>query len=135
MADRPVMKPRIGEWEEIDGCTHLLATRCACCGEAFFPARRVCLRGCAGAMEDIKLTPPARLTDFTVIHQVPSGFCAPLVAGYGEFEPGVSVFAPIDATPEQLQPGTLLDVHIGPIRVLDEGETLVAYRFRVRGQQ
>jgi uncharacterized OB-fold protein len=86
-------------------------------------------------MEDIKLTGPARLTDFTVIHQVPSGFRAPLVAGYGEFEPGVSVFAPIDAMPEKLEPGTLLDIHIGPIRVSDEGETLVAYRFSVMGQQ
>ena len=124
------MKPRIGEWEEADGRACLLATRCTKCGEAFFPARQLCLRCRNEAMEQIKLTGPARLNDFTVIHQVPSGFRAPLVAGYAEFEPGVSVFAPIDAPPETLAPGTLLDVYIGAIRVAEDGETLTAYRYR-----
>lgn len=81
-------------------------------------------------MEQVKVSGPARLTTHTVIHQVPAGFASPLVAGYGEFDAGVSVFAPIDGRPEDLKPGTLLELHIGPIRTYENAEPLVAYRFR-----
>lgn len=82
-------------------------------------------------MEQVRLSGPARLTNHTVIHQVPAGFSSPLVAGYAEFESGVAVFAPIDGPPGALKPGTtLLDVYLGPIRTFENGETLVAYRFR-----
>jgi uncharacterized OB-fold protein len=123
--------PRIGEWKETDGRVELLATRCTACGEIFFPARKRCLRCGGDAMQPTALRGPARLTNFTVIHQPPSGFTAPLVAGYAEFASGVLVFAPIDAESDALKPGkTLLDVYVGPIRSYPNGDSLVAYRFR-----
>jgi scaffold protein (connect acetoacetyl-CoA thiolase and HMG-CoA synthase) len=123
-------KPRVGEWEEADGRVYLIASRCVSCGEIFFPARRVCLRCARDAMERVRLSGPARLANYTVIHQVPAGFPSPLVAGYGEFEPGVSVFAPIDGEAEALKPGMPLELRVGPIRSYENGESLVAYRFR-----
>jgi len=123
-------KPRIGEWEEADGRVYLIASRCGACGEVFFPARRYCLRCAHDAMERVRLTGPARLANYTVIHQVPAGFPSPLVAGYGEFEPGVSVFAPIDGAADALKPGMPLELTIGAIRTYENGESLVAYRFR-----
>jgi len=128
-------QPPIGKWEEIDGRVELIATRCLSCSETFFPARGLCLRCRGEAMEEVKVCGPARLTNFTVIHQVPAGFASPLVAGYARFEAGVSVFAPIDASPEALKPGlTWLDVSIGPIRTYVNGESLVAYKFHPAGE-
>lgn len=124
-------EPRIGNWEDVDGRVELIATRCLSCGETFFPARGLCLRCRGEAMEQVRLGGPARLTNYTVIHQVPRGFSSPLVAGYAEFEPGVSVFAPIDGSPDALKPGsTWLEVYVGPIRTYENGESLVAYKFR-----
>jgi uncharacterized OB-fold protein len=126
--------PRIGEWQEAEGRLELLAARCTACGETFFPARKRCLR-CRGlALERTALRGPARLTNFTVIHQAPAGFTSPLVAGYAEFEPGVSVFAPIDGNAEDLEAGkTLLDVYAGPIKSQPNGEPFIAYRYRRAG--
>lgn len=125
------MEPRIGKWEIINGRVELSASRCLSCGETFFPSRKVCLRCRGETMEQVRLKGPARLKNFTVIHQVPAGFTKPLVAGYAEFEPGVSVFAPIDAPSTELTSGsTLLDVHIGPIRTDKNGDSLIAYKFR-----
>jgi uncharacterized OB-fold protein len=123
-------KPRIGEWEEADGRVHLVASRCGACGEIFFPARKFCLRCAQETMERVRLSGPARLANYTVIHQVPAGFPSPLVAGYGEFEPGVAVFAPIDGKADALKPGMALELYIGPIRAYENGESLIAYRFR-----
>ena len=129
-------KPHIGEWKEIDGRVELIAARCASCGETFFPSRGNCLRCRGEAMEQVRLGGPARLTSYTVIHQVASGFSSPLVAGYAEFEPGVSVFAPIDGLPDALKPGsTWLDICVGPIRTYENGESLVAYKFRPANEQ
>lgn len=128
---QPANEPRIGEWAEVDGRLELIAARCTACEETYFPARQLCLRCRGEAMEEVRLRGPARLTNHTVIHQVPTGFRAPLTAGYAEFEPGVSVFAPIDGDGAALKSGTtLLDVYLGPIRVYENGEPLLAYRFR-----
>ncbi len=125
------IRPRIGRWEVgADGSTRLIATRCTACGETFFPEHTVCARCRGEAMETIRLEGPARLYSFTVVHQLPAGFPAPLAVGYGEFAGGVLVLAPIDAAHDELKPGMPLDLHVGVTWTDEDGEPMISYRFR-----
>jgi uncharacterized OB-fold protein len=126
----PKIRPRIGHWEvDPDGGIALLATRCTACGEVVFPAHTVCARCGSEATETFRLRGPARLGAYTVVHQLPSGFSGPLAVGYGQFDEGVLVLAPIDVPPDQLSPGMILDLHVGQTWVDDDGEPMPSYRF------
>lgn len=125
------MQPRIGRWKESqDGKVRLIASRCASCGEVVFPERSLCPRCRSNVMEEVPLSGPVSLYSFTVVHQLPAGFTSPMVVGYGRFEEGVLIFAPIDGEPESLKPGLPLELHTGVTRVDANGEPMVTYRFR-----
>ncbi len=125
------MTARIGRWETApDGTVSLIASRCGACGEAFFPERRVCARCRGEAMETVRLAGPATLRTFTVVHQLPEGFSAPMAIGYAQFDGGPLVLAPIDVPADALHVGLRLDVHVGPTRTGEAGEPVLTYRFR-----
>lgn len=130
-ADEVRIRPRIGRWETAkNGEISLIGTRCSSCGETFFPEHAVCGKCGSSDTEELRLSGPARLGTFTVVHQLPAGFNAPLTIGYGELDGGVLVLAPIDGAPDRLSTGMPLDLHVGVTWVDQDGEPMASYRFR-----
>ncbi|MFI5042995.1 MAG: Zn-ribbon domain-containing OB-fold protein [Acidimicrobiales bacterium] len=123
--------PRIGRWEvDSAGLATLLGSHCTACGETLFPERPVCSRCGSRAMEEVHLRGPATLTSYTVVHQVPHGFTAPLVVAYGQIQGDLMVLAPIDAAVGELRPGLQMELHEGVTSVDDDGTPFRTYRFR-----
>lgn len=130
-ADAVRIRPRIGRWQVDEGGeVRLLGSRCGHCGETFFPEHAVCGRCGSTDMAEVRLSGPARLFSFTVVHQLPAGFTGPLAVGYGELDGGVLVLAPIDAPADRLAKGMALDIHEGVTRIDEDGEPMLSYRFR-----
>lgn len=130
-ADAVKIRPRIGRWETADdGSVTLIGTRCSRCGESFFPEHAVCGKCGNPDTEEVRLGGQARLFSYTIVHQLPAGFIAPLAVGYGELDGSVLVLAPIDAPPDRLVPGMLLDLHVGVTWTDEDGEPMLSYRFR-----
>lgn len=131
IAERSGTRPPYGRWEELEGGgVALIGSRCTGCAEVLFPERIVC-PACRGeALEEYRLEGPATLHSFTVVHQLPSGFTAPLVVGYGRFPEKVLVLAPIDGDPAQLSPGLPLALHAGVTKTDESGRPVVTYRYR-----
>jgi len=128
------IRPRIGRWDVAEnGEVSLVGTRCTSCGESFFPERRVCGRCRSEATEEIRLKGPARLDSYTVVHQLPAGFAAPLAIGYAALGGDVLVLAPIDAAPDLLRVGMPLALRVGVTRIDDDGEPMTSYRFAPTG--
>ena len=130
-ADASRIAPRIGRWQVgEDGAVVLIGSRCEACGETFFPEQAVCGRCASTSLSEARLSGPARLFSSTVVHQLPAGFTAPGVIGYGELDGGVLVLAPIDAPADRLVKGMALDIHEGVTRVDEDGAPMRSYRFR-----
>ena len=130
-AERSGVRPPYGRWAEAEGGrVALIGCRCRSCGETLFPERKACPSCLGSDLDEKRLEGPATLYNFTVVHQLPAGFPAPMVVGYGKFPEGVIVFAPIDADPKELKPGVSLALHAGTTKTDEKGEALVTYRFR-----
>ncbi len=125
------IRPRIGRWETAQtGEISLIGTHCSRCGETFFPEHAVCAKCGSSDTAEARLTGPARLATFTVVHQLPAGFSGPLTIGYGELDGGVLVLAPIDGPADRLSTGMPLDLQVGVTWVDEDGEPMTSYRFR-----
>ena len=124
------LRPRIGRWEVTEsGTVRLIGSRCSGCYEVFFPDRAVCGKCGSSEMVELRLDGFARLVNYTIVHQLPAGFTAPLVLGYGELDGGVLVLAPIDARPDEVTVGMPLIIHLGVTWIDEGGEPLTSYRF------
>jgi uncharacterized OB-fold protein len=122
--------PRIGRWEvAADGEATLIASHCRACGETSFPERTYCPKCRSVEMEEAHLAGPATLYSYTVVHQVPAGFEAPLVVGYVKLPGDVIVLGPIDAPLDALAKGLRLAVREGKTSTNDDGTPFVSYRF------
>lgn len=122
--------PRIGRWEVgPDGDVTLLGNRCRTCGEHSFPERAYCPRCRSTDLEPARIQGPAKLLSWTVVHQAPAGFTAPLAVGYAAFPGDVVVLAPIDAPRERLGKGLQLRVTQGQTSTAADGTPVVSYRF------
>lgn len=66
---------------------------------------------------------------YTVVHQVPTGFTAPLAVGYAAFPGAVVVFAPLDVPHERLAAGLRLWVTERQTNVGPDGTPFVSYWF------
>jgi uncharacterized OB-fold protein len=66
---------------------------------------------------------------WTVVHQAPAGFPAPMTVGYAAFPGDVVVLAPIDAPRERLAKGLQVRVTEGQTSTAADGSPVVSYRF------
>ena len=122
--------PRIGRWEVgADGEATLIASHCRACGETSFPERSYCPKCRSQELEETRLAGPATLYSYTVVHQVPTGFDAPLVVGYVKLPGDVIVLGPIDAPVDALAKGMHLAVREGKTSTSPDGTPFVSYRF------
>jgi len=77
-----------------DGRVHLLASRCADCGQVYFPRATICV-ACGGSdLADTEIGPDAELFSFSRVHMPTLNFKPPYLAGLGLVE-GLRVFAPV----------------------------------------
>ena len=126
--------PRIGRWEVgADGEATLIASHCRTCGETCFPERVYCPRCRSTDREEARLSGPATLYSWTVVHQAPSGFTAPLAVGYAKLDGDVIVLAPIDAPPGTLARGMALAIREGTTSASEDGTPFLSYRFVATG--
>jgi uncharacterized OB-fold protein len=122
---------RIGRWEIAgDGEVSLVGTHCNSCGETFFPDRRVCAACGSEDTLEVPLRGPGELFSYTVVHQAPTGFTAPLAVGYVRLPGDVLVLGPIDVERDDLVEGLPLDIHVGQTSVAEDGSPVTTYRFK-----
>jgi len=123
--------PRIGRWEvTADGEVVLIGTHCTSCGENLFPERPVCSRCGKRTVEETRFRGPATLLSYSVVHQAPGGFTAPLAVGYGTLPDDVVVLAPIEADPSALHKGMQLRLVEGVTSTAEDGSEFRTYRYR-----
>jgi len=77
-----------------DGTVRLLASRCADCGQVYFPRTTICV-ACGGTeLADTEIGPDAELFSYSRVHMPTLNFKPPYLAGLGLVE-GLRVFAPV----------------------------------------
>ena len=125
------IRPRVGRWEiDEQGEVTLLGTHCNDCGETAFPEHSICVKCGSESTELAHIGGPATLRNFTVVHQLPSGFKSPWAVGYGDFAGELVVLAPIvGAAPEDLHEGITLKLSVGVTSVDKDGEEFETYQF------
>jgi uncharacterized OB-fold protein len=121
---------RIGRWTVADdGEVTLHGNRCGTCGEVTFPEREFCPRCRSTDLKPTDLRGPVKLLSYTVVHQAPAGFTAPMAVGYGVFPGEAVVLAPIDAPADRLHKGMELRVVEGVTSRSADGSEMVSYRY------
>jgi uncharacterized OB-fold protein len=119
--DLPPIWP--GLWGRNADGPYLCGARCKSCGHVALETRAVCPScwAAAEAAEEVPIGREGTLYTFTVIHQVPTGFQAPMAVGYVDLAEGVRVFAHLDRSPETLTIGGRVSLSISPLKVDGDG--------------
>jgi len=111
----------------------LLGTRCASCGECFFPRRAICARCLSERMVDVELGPRGTLYSYTFVHFPLFGSTRVEHFGYGvgqiDLPEGPRVQAPLAGRQEDFRVGQTVAAELEPLRE-DAGRDVVILRFR-----
>ncbi len=127
----PEYFPAARPWSEEGGEVRLHGSRCAKCGAAAFPAHRVCPScGSDAGQEPVKLSSRGTLYTFTEIHVAPKGFATPYTVGYVDLPEKVRLFGQIEQPASKLSIGQKVMVVLGPVRVDQNGRSVISYKFR-----
>jgi len=116
----------------------LLGSRCAVCGEHFFPRRQVCARCLAGGTQDVELSPRGTLYTWTYVHFPLFGSKrADHAGGYGvgqvDLPEGPRVQAVLQGGPDDFRIGMEMELELETLRENKEGQDVVIHRFRPVG--
>lgn len=96
---------------------YLVGGRCSGCGSTTLQVRSYC-PSCwqEDTMAEVPIGRAGTLYTYTVLHQVPPGFQAPLIVGYVDLDDGIRVFAHLKAPSTGLTPGMTLTLGLGPVK-------------------
>ncbi len=113
---------------------YLIGSKCSNCCLVMFPKRAVC-PACIrdDTMEATRLGRKAKLEAFTIVWQAPPGFTAPYIQGIVTLADGPRIYAMItgvEPKEEALKVGQELEVVIDRLREDEQGNTILAYKFR-----
>ncbi|MDO8793921.1 MAG: Zn-ribbon domain-containing OB-fold protein [Vicinamibacterales bacterium] len=113
---------------------YLIGSKCSNCGYVSFPKRIVC-PSCLkdNTMKEVNLSGKARLDRFTVAHQAPVGLKAPYIQAYVQLEEGPMLFTLVDGVEQKadaLKPDQKMEVVIGKVKEDEQGNDLIAWKFR-----
>ena len=115
----------------------LLGSRCPSCGEHLFPRRFVCARCLHEGCEDVVLGPTGTLWTWTYVHVPLFAKRDVPVDGYGvgqvDLPEGPRVQAILTGGPEDFEIGMDLELDLETLRVEDDGDEVVIFRFRPVG--
>lgn len=123
------------------GVPQLLVSTCTTCGRHFFPVRADCPRcGDGGRVEEMAVSGNGTIYSSTVVHvPSPAGLRPPYATGYVHLDAAplrvFALFTSVD--PQELTPGSRVDMVVEPLRADRDGTWFVSYRFRplARGAQ
>jgi uncharacterized protein len=112
----------------------LLGSRCAACGEHFFPRRHVCARCLAEGCEDVLLGPRGRLWTWTYVHVPLFAKKDARVDAYGvgqvDLPEGPRVQSILLGGPGDFRIGIDMELDLETLRTDDDGHEVVIFRFR-----
>lgn len=112
----------------------LIANRCPSCGEIYFPQKPMCINCGYKDLEQIKLSQRGKIYSVTVVMQRPPLYykgVVPYAFGYVELPDGVRVETLFtDCDPETLIVGMDVELVIEKLHEDDEGNEIIAYKFR-----
>ncbi len=110
---------------------YLNGSRCKSCGHVTLEIRKICPSCWAtGQMEAAPIGREGTLYTYTIIHQAPAGFAAPIAVGYVDLPEGVRVFAHLDPTPDTLRVAGKVALAIEPLKTAEDGTKLYGPRYR-----
>jgi uncharacterized OB-fold protein len=119
-----------GLWGKNAEGPYLNGGRCKSCGHVTLEVRKICPS--CWASDEMEATPIGRegtLYTYTIIHQAPAGFEAPIAVGYVDLPEGVRVFAHLDLTPETLRVAGKVALAIEPLKTSENGNKLYGPRY------
>jgi uncharacterized OB-fold protein len=112
----------------------LLGSRCATCGEHFFPRRHVCAKCLAEGCDDVELGPRGRLWTWTYVHVPLFAKKDARVDAYGvgqvDLPEGPRVQSILEGGPDDFAIGMELELDLESLRTDDDGREVVIFRFR-----
>jgi len=122
-----------GAFEVENGRPYLVGTKCSSCGAAFFPPRSVCTYCLTDeGMHRARLGNTGRLYAHTVIRVASREFNPPYPFGYVILEPE-NIRVPTLITgvenPDELKPGTRMEMVIEKLRDDENGNEIITYKF------
>lgn len=124
--------PGSDHWEMDNDVLHLIGSHCKKCGQNYFPAREICPRCFAeGEMEKIRISNQGKLYSYSIVHVAPKQFSPPYAVGYVDFPEGVRVLGQLTTRdPDELQLDMDVQTLLGKIRVDEQGNEIVSYKFK-----
>ena len=112
--------------------TSLIGSRCKLCQRNFFPPRNIC-PFCyqEGVLEEAPLSRRGKLETYSVVRQAPPRYPVPYIVAYITLPEGLRVFSQVvDCRPEDLKIGMEMEVVVKELRVNENGDQLMGYKFR-----
>ena len=112
----------------------LLGSRCASCGEHFFPRRPVCAKCCHRVTEDVALSSSGTLYTYTYLFVPLFNSKRASDGGYGvgqiDLPEGPRVQSVLQGGPDDFRIGMTMEMELETLRENEEGQEVVIFRFR-----
>jgi uncharacterized OB-fold protein len=131
---------RAGLWSEptvSDGKVNLVGHTCSDCGELFFPIKEngICTYCHSKNLNEVALSTKGKVHTFTVVEMRPPGGYyrgeVPYAIGFVELPEGIRVETLFtDCDPEEIAVGMEVEMIIDVLHEDDEGNEILAYKFR-----
>lgn len=109
----------------------LFGSKCKKCGDYGFPPRKICKKCLSEEVEKVELSGRGVIHSSAVVVNAPLGFEGPYGIAYIDLEEGPRLFAQLaSSNPEEIKPGTEVEMVIGPLRIDEKGNEVIGYKFK-----
>jgi uncharacterized OB-fold protein len=121
--------------EDVGEAPKIIGTKCADCGERFFPSRTVCARCNSRDLQRVEMSGRGRLYSYTFVHMPMFGATnVEYKDGYGvgqvDLTDGPRLQVPLAGPRESFDVGMELRAELDVVRQDKEGRDVVSLRFR-----
>ena len=118
--------------DDPDQAPFLVASKCRDCGTYFFPMRKICLSCSSEALEEAPLSGRGQVYTYTIARQqLPGAFVqVPYAIAIVSLEEGCQIHTVVTEDWESVDVGTDVEVYFEKIHEDEEGNDLLAYKFR-----
>ena len=121
-------------FEVTDDSVRLKGSKCAACGEVFYPRRIVCAKCLHEGCDDVFLSTDGTLFTWTWVHLPLFAKTDSTVSAYGvgqvDLPEGPRIQAILQGEPNDFSIGMRMTLDVETLRQDDEGNDVVIYRFK-----